>query len=141
MSLFLECENKNKTLKTPLYELYDGYLVITIKNEKKVFNLNSITNIIIKKKINYFKYIYLLIVTFITCYLMIGYFENNILFYFALIPAILVLCILASSLVNCTYVLYIKTTSIGTIKFSLSKNYVDDALILISILKSDYLRK
>lgn len=143
MSLVLECEKKigNEILKMSLFQLYDEHLVITIKDEKQVFNLSEITHLRIKKQINYFTYIFFVIFMLLFYYLMTGYFESNILFLFFLFTITVASIIADFSLQKYTYVLYLNTSSIGTIKFSLPKKYVDDAFHLISILKSGYLRK
>jgi Na+/H+ antiporter NhaC len=143
MSSVLECEKKigNEILKMSLFQLYNEHLVITFKDKKQVFNLSEIRHLRIKKQINYFIYIFFVIFLLLFYYLMTGYFESNILFLFFLFTINAASIIANFSLQKYTYVLYMNTSSSGTIKFSLPKKYVDDAFHLISILQSGYLRK
>lgn len=143
MSLVLENEEKigGDVLKTPLFTLYDSHIVIKHKEEKKIFNLNEITNVRLQKKRNFSKNILFLFFTLLVYSFTSDYcdrsFVCNIFLFIITIASIVV----SLSIEFYNYVLYINMSHLAFRKLKLSKKEVPCALYFVSAFKSGYLTK
>jgi hypothetical protein len=143
MSLVLENEEKigGDVLKTPLFTLYDSHIVIKHKDEKKIFNLNEITNVRLQKKRNFSKNIFFLFFTLLVYSFTSDYFDISFVCNILLFVITMVLSVVSLSIENYTYELYINMKHLTFRKLRLSRKDAPYALYFVSVFKSGYLKK
>lgn len=143
MSLVLESEEKigDDVLKTSLFTLYDSHIVIKHKDEKKVFNLNEITNVRFQKKRNFSKNIFFLFFTLLVYSFASDYFDRSFVCNILLFVITIASSVVSLSIEHYSYVLYINMSHFGYRKLRLSKKDEPYALYFVSVFKCDYLKK
>lgn len=107
--------------KTPLFMLYDSHIVINHKDEKKVFDLDEITNVRFQKKRNFSINIFLFFFTIFIYSFLTDYFELNFAWSFLLFIITVALIFVFFSIENYTYILFINMTHFGFRKLILSR--------------------
>jgi magnesium-transporting ATPase (P-type) len=143
MSLVLESEEKigDDVLKTPLFTLYDSHIVIRHKDEKKVFNLNEITNVRLQKKRNFSKNIFFLFFTLLVYSFASDYFDRSFVWNILLFVITIASSVVSLSIEHYSYVLYINMTHFGYRKLIMAKKDVANATYIVSLFKNGYLKK
>ena len=132
---------ENDNLKTPLFTLNGRHIIIKVIEGKKVFNLDEIENISLKKKRNFSINILFLFFTLLVYSITLDYFDINFICYILLIVITIALSLVSLLLEHYTYVLFINTTGFNYIRLRLSKKDLPSALHLVALFKSGFLIK
>lgn len=127
--------------KTPLFMLYDSHIVINHKDEKKVFDLDEITNVRFQKKRNFSINIFLFFFTIFIYSFLTDYFELNFTWSFLLFIITVALIFVFFSIENYTYILFINMTHFGFRKLILSRKDELYAEHFVSVFKKIILNK
>lgn len=127
--------------KTPLFMLYDSHIVINHKDEKKVFELDEITNVRFHKKRNFSINIFLFFFTILIYSFLSDYFELNFIWSFLLFTITIALIFVFFSIENYTYILFINMTHFGFRKLILSRKDELYAEYFVSVLKKIIIKK
>lgn len=127
--------------KTPLFMLYDSHIVINHKDEKKVFDLDEITNVRFQKKRNFSINIFLFFFTIFIYSFLTDYFELNFAWSFLLFIITVALIFVFFSIENYTYILFINMTHFGFRKLILSRKDELYAEHFVSVFKKIILNK
>ena len=143
MSLVLESEGKigDNVLKTPFFKLYESHLVIKFKDEIKIFHLDDVTNVRYTKKRNFTINVFLLFLILLAYCFISDFFNKDLLCDILLLAFTLVLSVVSFSIRYHTYILLINVNYLGFSKLNISKKQSLYAQDLVSILKTNVLKK